>query len=156
MSVELDAHRVRKYLISHGVRYEVERHSPAYTAQETAAVEHVPGRKFAKPVIVNADGRLIMAVLSANRLVDLDKLKALIGSEDVRLAREEEFAPIFDDCERGAEPPFGNLYGLQTIVDVDLTSDEIVFNAGSHTETMKVSTAEYLALVHPEKANLAL
>lgn len=154
--MELEAHRVRKYLISHGVGYEVEQHPPAFTAQETAAAEHVSGRSFAKPVIVNADGRLIMTVLPANRLLDLEKLKEILGSEDVRLASEEEFAPIFDDCERGAEPPFGNLYGLPMIVDVDLTADEVTFNAGSHTETMKISTIEYLGLVHPEKADLAL
>lgn len=154
--MELEAHRVRKYLISHGVRYEVEHHPPAFTAQEIAAAEHVPGRKFAKPVIVNADGRLIMTVLPANRLLDLDKVKSVLDSDDVRLAREEEFAPIFDDCELGAEPPFGNLYGIRMIVDEDLPPDEMVFNAGSHTETMKVSTNEYLELVHPEKADLAL
>jgi Ala-tRNA(Pro) deacylase len=154
--MEMDAHRVRKFLISHGVGYEVEQHSPAYTAQEVAAAEHVPGRKFAKPVIVSADGKLIMTVLPANRLLDLEKVKATLGCEDVRLAREEEFAPIFDDCERGAEPPFGNLYGLPTIVDADLTTEEMVFNAGSHTETMKIPTIEYLGLVHPEKADLAL
>lgn len=152
----MDAHRVRKYLISHGVGYELEQHPLAYTAQEVAAAEHVPGRKFAKPVIVNADGKLIMTVLPANRLLDLEKVKATLGCEDVRLAREEEFAPIFDDCERGAEPPFGNLYGLPTIVDVDLTTEEMIFNAGSHTETMKIPTIEYLGLVHPEKADLAL
>ena len=154
--MEMDAHRVRKYLISHGVGYELEQHPLAYTAQEVAAAEHVPGRKFAKPVIVNADGKLIMTVLPANRLLDLEKVKATLGCEDVRLAREEEFAPIFDDCERGAEPPFGNLYGLPTIVDVDLTTEEMIFNAGSHTETMKIPTIEYLGLVHPEKADLAL
>jgi len=154
--MEMDAHRVRKYLVTHGVAYETQRHPPAYTAQEVAATEHVPGRKFAKPVIVNADGNLIMTVLPANRLLDLEKVKATLGSADVRLAREEEFAPIFDDCERGAEPPFGNLYGLPTIVDIDLTAEELVFNAGSHTETMKMATIEYLGLVHPEKADLAL
>ena len=154
--MEMEAHRVREYLISRGVGYEVEHHPPAFTAQEVAAVEHIPGRMFAKPVIVNADGDLIMTVLSANRLLDLEKTKTVLGCDDVRLAREEEFAPIFDDCERGAEPPFGNLYGLRMIVDASLTPDEIVFNAGSHTETMKVSTAEYLDLVDPERADLAL
>lgn len=156
MDVEMDAHRVRKYLISHGVGYVVEQHPLAYTAQEVAAAEHIPGRKFAKPVIINAEGKLIMAVLSANQRLDLEKVKATLGSDDVRLAREEEFAPIFDDCERGAEPPFGNLYGLPTIVDIDLTTEELVFNAGSHTETMKIPTVEYFGLVHPEKADLAL
>jgi Ala-tRNA(Pro) deacylase len=154
--MEMEAHRVRKYLISHGVGYEVEHHPPAYTAQEVAAVEHISGKGFAKPVIVNADGRLIMVVLPANRMLDLEKLKALLNSDDVRLAREDEFAPIFEDCERGAEPPFGNLYGLPTIVDIDLTSEEVVFNAGSHTETMKLPTIEYLGLVQAEKADVAL
>ena len=154
--MDIEAHRVRKYLISHGVDYEVHQHPPAYTAQEVAAADHVSGRKFAKPVIVNADGRLIMVVLPANRLLDLEKLKALLNADDVRLASENEFAPIFDDCERGAEPPFGNLYGLPTIVDIDLNTEEVVFNAGSHTETMKLPTLEYLGLVHPEKADVAL
>ncbi|MDR9451289.1 MAG: YbaK/EbsC family protein [Acidimicrobiia bacterium] len=154
--MEMDAQRVRRHLISHGVGYQVQEHPPAYTAQEVAAVEHVSGKEFAKPVIVNADGRLIMIVLPANRLLDLDKLKALLNSDHVRLAREDEFAPIFDDCERGAEPPFGNLYGLPTIVDSCLTSEEVVFNAGSHTKTMKLATIEYLGLVHPETADVAL
>ncbi len=152
----MEAHRVRTYLISHGVDYEVEEHPLAYTAQEVAAAQHIPGRSFAKPVIVNADGRLIMTVLPADRLLDLEKVKATLGSEDVRLATEDEFAPIFDDCQRGAEPPFGNLYGIPMLVDIDLTTEELTFNAGTHTETMKISTIEYLALVHPEKAELAL
>ena len=152
----MEAHRVRKFLISHGVGYEIKEHPRAITAQEVAAVEHVSGRKFAKPVIVNADGRLIMIVLPANRLVDFDKVRAVLNSDDVRLAGEEEFAPIFDDCERGAEPPFGNLYGLPTIVDIDLTTEEVVFNAGSHTKTMKLPTIEYLGLVQAERADVAL
>lgn len=154
--MEMEAHRVRKYLISHGVGYDVQHHAPAFTAQEVAAAEHIPGRAFAKPVIVNADGRLVMIVLTADRLLDLEKVKTTLGSEDVRLAREDEFAPLFDDCERGAEPPFGNLYGLPTLVDIDLTTEELTFNAGTHTETMKISTIEFLGLVHPEKADLAL
>ena len=125
------------------------------TAQEVAAAEHVPGRKFAKPVIVNADGKLIMTVLPANRLLDLEKVKAKWIAKTFDLAGRRNSRLIFDDCERGAEPPFGNLYGLPTIVDIDLTTEEIVFNAGSHTETMKISTIEYLGLVHP-KADLAL
>lgn len=151
----LEAHRVRRFLIEHGVGYEVEHHPPAFTAQEVAAVEHLPGRMFAKPVMVLADGRLIMAVLSANRRLDLDKARKVLGSEHVRLAREEEFAPVFEDCERGAEPPFGQLYGVPVYLDEDLPTDEIVFNAGSHTETMRMSMTEYLGLVHPTRADLA-
>ncbi len=152
----LDAHRVRKFLIEHGVGYEIDRHPLAYTAQEIAALEHVPGRQFAKPVLVMADGTLVMTVLSANQRLDLDKARKVLGRENVRLAREDEFAPVFDDCERGAEPPFGNLYGVPVYIDEDLPSDEIVFNAGSHTETMRISMIEYLGLVHPEKADLAV
>ncbi len=153
--VTLEAHRVRKFLIEHGVAYEVEQHPPAFTAQEVAALEHVPGRMFAKPVLVMADGRLAMTVLPASKRLDLDKARRALGCEHLRLAREEEFAPAFEDCERGAEPPFGNLYGIPVYVDEELPPDEIVFNAGSHTETMRMSTIEYLGLVHPVKADLA-
>ena len=151
-----EANRVRKYLIEHGVGYEVEQHPLAYTAQEVAAVEHIPGRSFAKPVMLMADGDLVMAVLSATQRLDFDKASKAIGCDSVRLANEEEFAPVFPDCERGAEPPFGNLYGIPMYVDERLTPDEMVFNAGSHTETMKVATAEYLGLVKPARADLAV
>ena len=150
------AERLRAYLSEHGVSYEVTQHPLAYTAQELAAAEHVPGRLVAKSVMLQADGKLVMIVLPATEQVDLDKVKASLGSKKVRLAKEEEFAGAFPDCEVGAEPPFGNLYGVPVYMDKSLAADPyIVFRDGSHTETLKIATEDYLRLVRPVEVDVA-
>lgn len=148
------AARVRSYLEENGVPFEVERHRPAYTAQEIAAVEHVPGSSFAKAVILMADGSPLMAVVSADRHVNIVNASAAMGP-GVRLATEAEFAPLCPDCERGAEPPFGNLYDMPVYLDTAFTSSEMVFNAGNHEETIRMSTADYVNLVAPVRAELS-
>ena len=104
--------RVIELLDKSAVNYGITEHSPAFTAQQMAAAEHEPGKYVAKPVIVKADGKYIMCVLSACCKIDLGALKSQVGAESVELAREDEIGAIFDDCELGAEPPFGNLYDL--------------------------------------------
>jgi len=148
------AARVRNFLTNNGVAFDVERHRPAYTAQEIAAIEHIPGDEFAKTVIVMAGSSPIMAVLSANRHVRLSKVAAAVGAE-VRLATEAEFSPLCPDCERGAEPPFGNLYDMPVYLDTGFTADEMVFNAGNHVETIRMATEDYIALVKPIRAELS-
>ncbi|HDL50137.1 MAG TPA: YbaK/EbsC family protein [Actinobacteria bacterium] len=154
MSMTKVAARVRDFLTNNGVAFDVERHRPAYTAQEIAAVEHIPGDEFAKAVILMAGTSPIMAVLSANRHVRLSKVAAAAGAE-VRLATEAEFAPLCPDCERGAEPPFGNLYNMSVYLDTAFTADEMVFNAGNHVETIRMATKDYVALVKPIRAELS-
>jgi Ala-tRNA(Pro) deacylase len=150
------AHRVREHLISHGVGYEIHEHPETFTAQELAAVEHVPGRRVAKAVILSADGRLVMAVLAAPDHVSLTKAKQVLGCEDVRLAGELEFGPVFSDCELGAEPPFGTLYGMATYVDGRLLeAEEILFSGGDHTHSIRIATSDYLAILEPTEADLA-
>lgn len=142
--------RLEAYLREHGVRYEVTPHAEAYTAQEVAATEHVSGRQFAKVVIAEADGAQVMLVLPAAARVDLVKLREALGAKMARLAREDEFAAKFPDCEAGAMPPFGNLYGMPVYLDRSLASQpRIVFNACSHRETLNVSTADYQRLAGP-------
>ncbi|MFZ0493313.1 MAG: YbaK/EbsC family protein [Acidimicrobiia bacterium] len=148
------AARVRAHLEENGVAFEVEPHRPAYTAQEIAAVEHVPGSAFAKAVILMADGSPLMAVVSADRHVSIANVSAAVGS-GVRLAAEAEFAPLCPDCERGAEPPFGNLYGMPVYLDEAFTAREMVFNAGNHEETIRMSTTDYVDLVAPIRAELS-
>lgn len=148
------AARVRDFLEQHGVSYDVEKHRPAYTAQEIAAVEHIPGSQFAKSVILMAGNTPLMAVVSADRHVRLASVAAAVGS-DVRLAAEAEFAPLCPDCERGAEPPFGNLYDMPVYLDAGFTSELMVFNAGNHEETIRMSTADYVELVQPIRATLS-
>ena len=128
----------------------------AYTAQEVAAAMHVKGQELAKAVMVKTDGSFVMTVLPASGRIDFQKLKEFLGKKDVRLASEDEFKGLFPDCETGAEPPFGNLYNVDTVVDASLTQDEeIYFNAGSHYEALEMRYRDYEELVKPKIADFS-
>jgi Ala-tRNA(Pro) deacylase len=147
--------RLEAYLREKEVPFEVRHHPRATTAQEVAASEHVPGKMLAKTVMVLADGKMIMLALPAPYQVDVDKAGKVLGGE-VRLAHEEEFEDTFPDCEVGAMPPFGNLYEVPVYVEAALAEVEtIVFRAGSHTDTMSVSYADFERLVEPTIAEFA-
>jgi Ala-tRNA(Pro) deacylase len=148
--------RLEEYLRKNRVAFEAQQHPRAVTAQEVAASEHVPGKMLAKTVMVLADGEMAMLALPAPYQVDLEKAAAALGSRDARLAEEEEFEGTFPDCEIGAMPPFGNLYDVPVYVEDSLAEDEvIVFRAGTHTETMSVSYADFERLVEPTVAEFA-
>jgi len=144
---------ISNYLERNHVSYSVIEHPIAYTAQEEAAVAHVPGREWAKVVVCIADGRPALAVLPADYVVDLERLHTLIGAASFRLATEAEIASLYADCEVGAMPPLGPLYGQPVFVERSLTEDpEIVFNAGSHREAIRMRYRDFEALVHPTVA----
>jgi Ala-tRNA(Pro) deacylase len=150
------AERVREHLMSQGVAYELTEHAEVFTAQALAEAEQVPGRQVAKPVILMADGDLVMTVLAAPDHVSMTKVKAAIGKDDIRLAAEEEFGGVFGDCELGAEPPFGGLYGMALFVDERLVeAEEIVFNAGSHVHSMRMAMGDYLKTANPTRVDIA-
>jgi len=139
------------YLDSSGIDYEITEHPPVFTAQQMAAVEHEPGRFVAKPVIVRVDGEYMMCVLSACYKIDLGALKSQLGAESVELVDESEMGEMFPDCELGAEPPFGNLYDLPTIMDKALEKDDhITFQGGSHETAVRMLMADYRSLVEPK------
>jgi Ala-tRNA(Pro) deacylase len=141
---------LRAFLDRNRIKYVVISHSPAHTAQEIAASAHIPGRAMAKTVIVKLDGRLAMAVLPASEMVDLELLADAAFAQRVELADEAEFAGRFPDCQLGAMPPFGNLYGMDVYVADSLAEDdEIAFNAGSHTELVRMAYPDYARLVKP-------
>jgi Ala-tRNA(Pro) deacylase len=147
--------RLEAYLREKQVPFEVRHHPKAITAQEVAASEHVPGKMLAKTVMVLADGKMVMLALPAPYQVDVDKAGKVLGVE-VRLAHEEEFENTFPDCEVGAMPPFGNLYEVPVYVEAALAEDKtIVFRAGTHTDTMSVSYADFENLVEPTIAEFA-
>jgi Ala-tRNA(Pro) deacylase len=142
--------KLRAFLDHHNVRYLIFSHSLAYTAQGVAALTHISGKELAKTVIVRIDGKLAMAVVPASRHVDLLLLKQAVGAQVVELASEQEFKDKFPDCETGAMPPFGNLYGMAVYADDSLTSDEeITFNAGTHRELLRMAWADLVRLVEP-------
>jgi Ala-tRNA(Pro) deacylase len=145
--------RLKTYLDSNKIPYEVMSHSTAYTARENAENLHVPASLFAKVVIVKADGRFMMVILPSSWRVDIKRLQEVLHTHHVELAKEDEVARLFPDCEVGAMPPFGNLYGMPVYVDDLLTKDEeIVFDAGTHTGAMKLRYQHFAELVKPKVA----
>lgn len=148
--------RLKKLLDENAVAYEPIFHRDAYTAQELAQVEHVKGREHAKVTMLKTAKGLVMAVLPASRQVDVVRIRDLLGDPTAELALEVEFEGRFPDCETGAMPPFGNLYGLETIVDRSLERDErIAFPAGTHHESLRIRYADFTRLVRPRPASFA-
>ena len=148
--------RLESYLRDNEVPFQVQHHARVYTAQEIAASEHVPGKTLAKVVIVKADERIVMLALPASYRVHESKLPTALEARDVRIAREEEFSAAFPDCEVGAMPPFGNLYGVPVVVDRSLAEDDtIVVQAGTHTDTLSLKYADFARLVEPRLADFA-
>lgn len=146
--------RLEKHLRKNNVSFQVQHHPLAYTAQEIAASEHVPGKMLAKVVIVLADDEMVMLALPAPYQVDLEKVGIVLGAKEARLAQEGAFAAAFPDCEVGATPPFGNLYDLPVYVDTTLAEDEtIICQAGTHTDTLSLKYADYERLVKPTVAD---
>jgi Ala-tRNA(Pro) deacylase len=146
----MPATKFKEFLNRNKVKYLTITHSPAYTAQEIAAMAHIKGQELAKTVIVKINGQLAMAVVPASYQVDLSGLKAATGANSIALANEAEFRGRFPECETGAMPPFGALYGMPVLVDGSLTNDkEIAFNAGTHRELIRLSYADFERLIEP-------
>ncbi len=143
--------RIIDFLDKSGISYEITEHRPAFTAQSMAAEEHEPGKYVAKPVIIKADDEYVMCVLSACCKIDLDALKSRLGAESVELADESDIIKMFPDCSPGAEPPFGNLYDLPTIMDKSLEDDDhIIFQSGTHETAIRMSMDDYRKLAEPK------
>jgi Ala-tRNA(Pro) deacylase len=142
--------RVREYLDSKDVPHEWVHHAQAFTAQEVAHSVHVSGKHLAKTVVLSADDRLVMCVIPASHRLNLAELRALLEVKHLAMLPEDELAKSFPDCELGAIPPLGNLYGVEVWVDRALTeSEEIVFCAGSHVDCVRMKYSDYAALVTP-------
>jgi len=148
--------RLKHCLDGHNVKYVTIKHSPAYTAQEIAESAHIRGQELAKTVMVKIDGRMAMAVVPASQKVNLNLLKQAAGASKAELAREDEFKDKFPECELGAMPPFGNLYGMEVFAAETLAADEeIAFNAGSHTELIRMPYKDFERLVEPRIIKLS-
>jgi Ala-tRNA(Pro) deacylase len=145
-----------EFLDAHNVAYVVISHSPAYTAQGVAGLAHISGKELAKTVIVKLDGKLVMAVLPAKFHVDFELLRKTANAKTVALAAEDEFKDQFPECETGAMPPFGNLYGIPVFADDSLEKDkEIAFNAGTHRELIRMTWADFKKLAEPKVIRFA-
>jgi Ala-tRNA(Pro) deacylase len=142
--------KLEELLTERHIAFEQLQHAPAYTANRTAQALHVPGKDVAKTVVLRVDNRYVLAVLPATHRVDLEEIRQELGAERVAMASEEEMDRVFPDCERGAVPPFGSLYHLETLVDEALAADDqIVFDAQSHQGAIRMRYRDYEAMEHP-------
>ncbi len=142
--------KLKEFLDAQRVKYVTISHSRAFTAQEVAASAHVSGKELAKTVIVRLDGKMAMVVVPAATRIDFDRLKRDTKARKAELAGEQEFRDLFPECELGAMPPFGNLYGMEIFVSDELAHEEhIVFAAGSHIELMRLRYEDFERLVKP-------
>src|SRR5579859_4946476 len=140
----MPARKLKEFLDKEKIKYVSIMHSTAYTAQEVAASTHITGKELAKTVIVELDGKMAMAVLPANRKIVLQDLREVTGCDEVKFASEEQFQAKFPDCETGAMPPFGNLYGMDVYLAEALChNSDIAFNAGSHTEVLRLAVKDF-------------
>jgi Ala-tRNA(Pro) deacylase len=147
---------LQSYLDEMGANYRLLRHDPAYTAQDLAAIEHIPGRQVIKSVIVRADGQFVLCALPACYRVDLEELRQQLEAQDVQLVNEQNLRSLFPDCELGAEPPIGRMFGMSTLMDESLVADDhVTFQAGTHNDAVTMTLAEYRRVAQPEMAHFA-
>lgn len=142
--------RLKRFFEERRISYRAETHPEVFTAQQAAQASRVPGKAFAKSVVLYVDGKPWLAVVPATERVDLKKVAACLGARKVRMAAEAEFAPLFDDCEIGAMPPFGSLYGLPVVAsDALAAAEEIAFTAGTHRDVVLMKAKDYFEVERP-------
>lgn len=147
--------KLEAVLKENNIPYRIIPHTAAYTAQQTAEMAHIPGREVIKPVLLKADGRLIMVIEPANLKINLKELEKLLKVKKIELATESEFKDKFPDSEVGAMPPFGELYGVESYIDEILSKDEtVVFNGGNHTELVEMKFKDFERIAKPHKLRL--
>ncbi len=145
--------RLRTFLEGSRVKFTTTKHPVVYTAQEIAASQHVPGRQLAKCVLVNTERGPVLAVLAAVQLIDIPKLKSALRANTLTIAKESDITSRFPDIDVGAMSPFGHLYEVPVVVDHGLeVSSSIVFNAGTHTDTVTMAYRDFAALAKPQMA----
>src|SRR5688500_17246277 len=141
---------LKSFLDEKGFRYQWSMHPDVYSAQALAAREHVPGHQVVKPVLINADGEFVLCALPASHKIDLEELRKELGATEMRLADEDDLSEICADCELGAEPPIGWMFGLPTLIDESLFDDRrVTFQAGTHREAVTMSFLDYYRLAQP-------
>lgn len=139
-----------RYLNDNCIEYKVMEHVPAFSAHDTAVATHVPERELTKAILIRIDDKFWMSVLRADHRVNTQAIKRAFSAKNVHLAHEEDLESLFPDCQVGAMPPFGNLYGLPVLVDESVNEDEeIVFNACTHTKVVRMKFTDFKNLVKP-------
>jgi Ala-tRNA(Pro) deacylase len=145
-----------RYLNSNKVEFQVLEHDPAFSAHDVAVTTNVPESEMAKAILIRIEDQYWMAVLRADQRINQQLLKRTFAAKSVYLAHEEDLGLLFPDCQIGAMPPFGHLYGLPVLVEEGLAEDdEIVFNACTHTKAIRMKFKDFRRLAKPVIAGFA-
>jgi Ala-tRNA(Pro) deacylase len=148
--------KLQPYLDRMGIHYQMLRHETVYSAQGLAQAEHVSGHQVIKPVLVRADGQFVLCAVPASSRIDMGELRRQLGAEEMTLADEQAMARVFEDCELGAEPPIGAIFGLPTVMDDSLSDQaQVTFQSGSHREAITIALADYRRIAQPGIAHFA-
>jgi Ala-tRNA(Pro) deacylase len=140
--------RLSTYLERHGARYEIHAHEPSHNSAETAHRAHVLPHQLAKSVVLEDDTGCVMAVVPADKVVKLGQVSRLLGRKELRLADEDRIAALFDDCDRGAVPPVGMAWGIETVVDDELEANDVVYlESGDHQCLLRMPHEQFHALM---------
>lgn len=143
--------KIKEFLKNKKVPFEVLQHSPAFTAQQIAASAHISGKNLAKTVVVSIDGKLAIVIEPGHLKVNLDAMRLQLNAQRVELATEADFQDHFPGCELGAMPPLGSLYNMDVYVSDNVSRDDFIsFNAGTHSELIKMTYKDFYDLVHPK------
>ncbi len=148
--------RVQSFLDRMGITYRVLQHEPVFSAQDLAQREHVSGHKVIKPVLVEADGQFVLCALPASHRIDLEALRIELGADEMKVADEVTVGQLFEDCEVGAEPPIGAIFGIPTVMDYSLAGmREVTFQAGSHEEAVTMRMDDFRRIAQPGVAHFS-
>lgn len=148
--------RIRDFLDSQDVTYEQLSHPIAFTGQDVAHTLHLSGKKCAKTVVLNGDGKLVMAVIPAASRINLQDLRATMEVRHLEMLPESELIKLLPDCEPGAIPPLGPLYGMEVWVDRTISdSEQIVFCAGTHEDSVRMKYSDFAKLIRPRSSRFS-
>lgn len=141
------AMKLSDYLKANEAQYEVLNHTHSGNSMQTAKASNVPARCLAKAVVLEDETHAVVAVLPASRRLELRELQARDG-RGLRLATEADLKGLFIDCEPGAVPPLGAVYGIETIWDDSLMDQpDIYFEAGDHETLVHMKTRDFIGLM---------
>lgn len=147
--------RVVTFLKDNQIEHQLYQHRPVYTSEEAAKVRGTKIKQGAKALVMLADKKPVLLVLSAAQKVDTAKFKKLFGFKDLRMGKAPEVKEI-TGVEIGAVPPLGNLMNLETFVDRGLGENkEIAYSAGSPSRSAKMSYQDFRRLVKPQVGQFA-
>jgi len=143
------ASTLETYMLNAGIEYDLVHHKPSSTIEGAAKKAHIKKDCVAKAIVLKdkENNRFALAVIPSTDKLSFRKMEKLCN-RNFELSSEDEFSPLFDDCEVGAVPPIGNAYGMRVYMDTALEGEtDIYFEAGDHENLVHVTDWDFEILM---------